>query len=96
MIVQITGSTNTLPPFDVFLCDSTNTSCFYVSGLTDLNPVVTFNTTDYFPTENFLYLRIVDTKGCIYTTELDCLIGKAFQDGIYFDFMDGVGYYFQQ
>lgn len=96
MLVQVTGSTSALPPFDVFLCDATNTSCFYISGLTDLSPIVTFNTNDYFPGENYLYLRIVDTNGCIFSGELDCLIGKVFQDGYYFDFMDGVGYYFQQ
>lgn len=95
MIVQVTGSTNTLPPFDVFLCDASNTSCFYVSGLTSLNPVVIFNTTDYFPNENFLYLRIIDTNGCVFSSELDCLKGKMFQDSFFFDFMDGVEYYFE-
>lgn len=72
MIVQVTGSTNTLPPFDVFLCDATNTSCFYISGLTELNPIVIINTENYFPAEDYLLLKIIDTNGCINTTTLDC------------------------
>lgn len=95
MLVQITGSTNTTPPFDIFLCDSLNVSCFYISGLTDLNPVVIFDTEDYFPKENYLFLKIIDKNGCVYLNDLDCLIAKAFQDTIYFNFMDNVGYYFQ-
>lgn len=95
MLVQITGSTSAQTPFDVFLCDPSNTSCFYVSGLTNLNPIVIFQTTDYFPGENFLYLRIVDSNGCVFSSELNCLIGKMFQDSFYFDFMDGLEYYFQ-
>lgn len=95
MIVQLTGFTSSLPPFDVFLCDATNTSCFYVSGLTSLNPTVTINTNNYFPNENILYLRIVDLNGCVYSDKLDCGYGKMYQDTIYFKFMDDVGYYFQ-
>lgn len=95
MVVQITGSTIAQSPFDVFLCDATNTSCFYVSGLTYLTPVVIFDTNNYFPNENVLYLKIIDTYGCEFTEQLNCGEGKMFQDSIYFKFMDGGGYYFQ-
>ena len=95
MIVQITGSTSGQSPFDVFLCDSTNTSCFYVSGLTYLTPVVIFDTNNYFPNENVLYLKVIDSLGCTFIEKLDCGEGKMYQDGIYVKFMDGVGYYFQ-
>jgi len=72
MLVQVTGSTNALAPFDVFICNSATTYCFYVSGLTYLNPIVSFNTQNYFPSEDYLYLKIIDTNGCTDLTLLDC------------------------
>lgn len=72
MQVQITGSTSAQTPFDVFICNSATTSCFFVSGLTTLSPIVVFNTKNYFPNEEYLYLKIIDTNGCIDLTLLDC------------------------
>lgn len=95
MIINITGETGTLEPLDIFLCDPTNTGCFYISGLTTIPGTVIINTQNYFPNESFLYLKIIDTNGCIYLTEIDCGIQKAFQDEIFFNFMNGVGYIFQ-
>ena len=95
MIIQITGDTGGFEPYDVFLCDPTNVACFYISGLTSIPATVVINTESYFPNETFLYLRIVDTNGCIYSTVIDCLGQKSFQDDIYFNFMDGFGYIFQ-
>jgi hypothetical protein len=95
MVIQITGDTGGFEPYDIFLCDPTNVACFYISGLTSIPATVVINTESYFPNETFLYLRIVDTNGCIYSTIIDCLGQKSFQDDIYFNFMDGVGYIFQ-
>jgi hypothetical protein len=95
MIIQITGDTGGVEPYDIFLCDPTNTSCFYVSGLTNIPATVEINTDNYFPDEVVLYIKIIDVNGCTYTKEINCEGQKAFQDFIYFNFMDGVGYYFQ-
>ena len=95
MNVEITGVTSGQPPYDIFICDSTNTSCFFVSGSTFIPPNIIFDTDDFFPNENYLYLRIVDTNGCVYSTVINCEGQKAFQNDIYFNFMDGVGYIFQ-
>jgi hypothetical protein len=95
MVIQITGDTGGFEPYDIFLCDPTNVACFYISGLTSIPATVVINTESYFPNETFLYLRIVDTNGCIYSTIIDCLGQKSFQDDIYFNFMDGFGYIFQ-
>lgn len=95
MIIQITGDTGGVEPYDIFLCDPTNTSCFYVSGLTSIPATVEINTDNYFPNETVLYIRIIDINGCLYSKEIDCEGQKAFQDLIFFNFMDGVGYYFQ-
>ena len=95
MVIQITGDTGGFEPYDIFLCDPTNVACFYISGLTSIPATVEINTESYFPNETFLYLKIVDTNGCIYSTIIDCLGQKSFQDDIYFNFMDGFGYIFQ-
>lgn len=95
MIIQITGDTGGVEPYDIFLCDPSNTSCFYVSGLTNIPATVEFNTNNYFPNETILYVRIIDLNGCVYTKEINCEGQKAFQDIIYFDFMNGFEYYFQ-
>jgi hypothetical protein len=95
MIIQITGDTGGNEPYDIFLCDSSNVSCFYVSGLTTIPGTVYINTSLYFPGEELLYIRIVDNSGCVYSTVIDCAGQKAYQDDIYFNFMDGFGYIFQ-
>ena len=95
MIIQITGDTGGLEPYDIYLCDPTNVACFYISGLTSIPATVEFDSQYYFPNEDLLYLRIVDTNGCIYSTPLDCVGFKAFQDVIYFKFMDDIPYAFQ-
>jgi hypothetical protein len=95
MIVQITGTTGGLSPYDIFLCDSTLTGCFYVSGVTNIPTTVIINTESYFPNETFLYIKIVDSNGCVYLNNIDCSVQKIFQDGVLFDFMDGVPYMFQ-
>jgi hypothetical protein len=95
MVITITGATGGSSPYDIFLCDPTNTSCFYVSGFTNIPANVVIDTQNYFPNETFLYIRIVDTNGCVISYELDCGVQKAFQNEIYFNFMDNVGYIFQ-
>jgi len=95
MIIQITGDTGGTEPYDIFLCDPTNVSCFYISGLTQIPGTVYINTSLYFPNEPILFIRIVDNAGCVYQSMVDCEGQKAFQDEIYFNFMDGVKFYFQ-
>jgi hypothetical protein len=95
MIINITGDTGGVEPYDVYLCDPTNTGCFYISGLTSIPATIVIDTQSYFPYETFLYLKIIDTIGCIKLYPIDCVNFKAFQDGIFFDFMDGIPFSFQ-
>lgn len=95
MIIKITGDTGGVEPYDIYLCDPTNTGCFYISGLTYIPATVEINTDNYFPNEKLLFLKVIDVNGCIYTKSIDCPDSKQFQDLIYFNFMDDVGYYFQ-
>jgi hypothetical protein len=94
MIIEITGVTSGQSPYDVYLCDITNTSCFYVSGNTLIPPSVIINTDDYFPYENAVYLKIIDSSGCIFNDQIICG-QKIYQDANYFIFMDGNNYLFQ-
>lgn len=94
MIVEISGVTSGQAPYDVYICDFTNTSCFYVSGTTYIPPSVIFNTENYFPFEQTLIIKIIDTNGCEHTQSLVCG-QKIFQDAILFTFMDGNNYIFQ-
>lgn len=73
MIIEITGVTSGQSPYDVYICDPTNTSCFYVSGSTNIPPSIIFNTEDYFPNETVLYLKTIDTNGCIHTEMVSCV-----------------------
>lgn len=95
MIIQITGDTGGVEPYDIFLCDPTNVACFYISGLTTIPATVEINSQYYFPNEDLLYLKIIDAIGCTWSYQLDCVGFKAFQDTIYFNFMDGISYAFQ-
>jgi len=94
MNVEITGVTSGQPPYDIFICDSTNTSCFFVSGNTFIPPIVIFDTDDFFPYEQHLHIRLIDTNGCVYDNILVCN-QKIYQDSFPFIFMDGNNYLFQ-
>ena len=94
MLVEITGVTSGQAPYDVFICDSTNTSCFFVSGNTSVPPNIIFDTENFFPYEQILYVRLIDTNGCVHNNILICN-QKIFQDSFPFIFMDGNNYLFQ-
>jgi len=94
MIIEITGTTSGQSPYDVFLCDPTNTGCFFVSGNTFIPPNVIIQTENYFPGEQILYIRLLDTNGCLKSYELVCG-QKLFQDGFGFSFMNDSRYVFQ-
>jgi len=94
MILQITGTTSGTSPYDIYLCDETNTSCFYVSGLTTIPPDVYILTDNYFPGLSVLFVRLIDLNGCSYEHKIVCG-SKIYQDGFGFIFMDDNYYTFQ-
>ena len=89
MIIQITGVTSGLSPYDVFICDPSNTSCFYVSGVTSIPPSVIINSESFFPSETTIYIRIIDANGCILETQFDCGSYILQEDGFYILQEDG-------
>lgn len=72
MIIEITGVTSGQSPYDVFLCTTGNTNCFFISGNTTIPPNIILNTEDYFPSEQVLSIKLIDTNGCIHNEILDC------------------------
>ena len=94
MILQITGTTSGTSPYDIFLCDENNTSCFYISGLTNIPPDVYILTDNYFPGENVVFVKLIDLNGCIHEQKIVCG-EQLFLDGFGFIFMDDNYFTFQ-
>jgi hypothetical protein len=94
MIIQITGVTSGVSPYDVYICDPTNAGCFLVSGNTNIPPIVTINSDLFFPNEQIVYVKLVDIFGCVLSQEVVCG-GKIFQDDFGFSFMDDIYFVFQ-
>lgn len=77
MEIQITGVTNGQAPYDIFLCTTANTSCFFISGNTSIPPNIIIDSEDYFPGEEVLLLRIIDTNGCVFDEVQNCYSGST-------------------
>jgi hypothetical protein len=77
MIIEITGVTSGQSPYDIFLCNTGGTSCFFISGNTFIPPNVEIDTQFYFPGEQTLLVRLIDTNGCIHDEIQDCSSGST-------------------
>ena len=73
MIIEITGVTSGLTPFDVYLCDTGYTSCFLISGSCIIPPTIVINTNLYFPNQNEVGIKLIDSNGCITTENKVCV-----------------------
>jgi hypothetical protein len=60
---NITGST----PYDIYVCDSSQTTCIYVSQITDLQLPYSFIIPPPFDTQSSYILKVVDVYGCVIT-----------------------------
>ena len=65
-INSITGTS----PFDVYVCDITNTYCFFVSGITTSS--FTFTVPTPLNGVEELLLKVVDSTGCEKFTYYSC------------------------
>jgi hypothetical protein len=77
MLIQITGTTGSQPPYDVFLCNTGGTSCFFISGNTYIPPIIEINSENYFPNEEKLLIRTIDANGCIFEEIQNCSSGTT-------------------
>ena len=77
MLIEISGVTGGQSPYDIFLCTTANTSCFFISGNTFIPPNIIINSEDYFPNEEVLLLRLIDTNGCVHDEIQNCSSGST-------------------
>jgi hypothetical protein len=61
--IEITGVTGT-GPYQVEVCDITNTTCIVVTGSTNIPPTYTFDVPPPFGGTNSLLIKIIDSLGC--------------------------------
>jgi hypothetical protein len=73
MIIQITGVTSGTSPYDVFLCNWDLSSCFYISGYTNIPPTVYIDSDNYFPNLELLQIKIIDGAGCVFVDPQACI-----------------------
>ena len=59
-ITNITGTS----PYDLYVCDVTNTLCVFISGLTSVPPSYTFIVPPPLNTSGSLLIKIIDGDGC--------------------------------
>ncbi len=61
VISAITGTS----PYDIYICDTGNTTCVYVTGITSGDLSYSFNIPTLFESVPTLSLKIVDSDGCV-------------------------------
>ena len=61
--VTISGTTGT-PPYDVYVCDVTNTYCYLVSGGTYIPSSYTFDVPYPLDNVNSLLVKLKDSNSC--------------------------------
>lgn len=92
-IVSVSGTS----PYDIYVCDITNTYCFLVSGATVIPPYISFFVPAPLDGVTEILLKLVDSNGCSKFYYYSCpdYPVKQFQNLEIFDFMDGEVYQFQ-
>lgn len=88
MLIEITGVTSGTSPYNIYLCDSNNVGCFFITTVTSFLTPVVINSESYFPNSPAVYLKILDGALCEKLILLDCGV-YVFQNSNVFIFMDG-------
>jgi len=92
-LLSVSGSS----PYDIYVCDITNTYCFLVSGSTSIPPLFSFIVPPPLDGVTELLLKIIDSNACEKFYYYSCFNQpiKEFQDLVIFNFMDGEIYQFE-
>jgi hypothetical protein len=87
--VQINSIVGT-PPYTVFVCDQTFTSCFLVAGPITITTPYTFMVPPPLTNVTDIIVKIIDSVGCETWVALSCgtYYGKEFEDFAIFLFQD--------
>jgi hypothetical protein len=94
MLITITGVTSGNSPYNIYVCDSNNVACFYVTGVTTIPPSIIIDTDNFFPNAPAVNLKIIDGSMCEKIFLMDCG-GYIYQNDVIVIFMDGNNYVFQ-
>ena len=73
MIIDVTGVTSGSSPYLIYLCDWDLSSCFFITGVTTIPPIVQIDSNYYFPGLQLLKVKIFDRKGCFEIIDVPCL-----------------------
>jgi len=71
LIIEITGATGT-PPYDVYICDTTLTYCYLISGGTTIPPTVEYTLSGLFEGTTPIIIKIIDSQGCEFFQLYNC------------------------
>jgi hypothetical protein len=95
-IIQLT-SVSGLSPYDIYVCDITDTYCFLVYSATTIPPLFSFIVPPPLDNVTSLLLKMVDMNGCENFILLSCgtYYGKEFENDEVFLFMDNIIYLFE-
>ena len=69
--IQITGVTGT-PPYTIYVCDTTLTYCYLVTGSTTIPPTFSFNVPSPIDVLNDIIVKVIDSTGCEYFEPYSC------------------------
>jgi len=73
MIIDVTGVTSGSSPYLIYLCDWDLSSCFFITGVTTIPPIVQIDSNYYFPGLQLLKVKIFDNDGCFEIIEAPCI-----------------------
>ncbi len=63
--VNISGVTGGVEPYDVYVCQPNNTSCFYISTISDDQLPYEFDIPSPYDSSPAYLIKLVDTNECI-------------------------------
>lgn len=91
--ITINSITSGASPYNVYVCDfCSGGTCQLIGSIT--GATYTFTLPTVYETYTSYTVKLVDNAGCTYC-EVFSAYGKQFQDGDYFEFMDGNEFSFQ-
>lgn len=69
--IQISAATGT-PPYDVYICDITLSTCYLISGGTTIPPTVEYTLTGLFENATPIIIKMIDSQGCEFFNVYNC------------------------
>lgn len=69
--ITISGITG-IPPYDVYICDTTFSFCSLISGSTTIPPNIDYTLSGVFENVSPVIIKIVDSNGCEFFEIIDC------------------------